>query len=232
MEGYLAHSQTEEEKAEMEAAITAGELDLDALNQMTQFDKRLMAVPAPEPSERLRSNFYQMLAEEKRKEKAAPNLKHWFADWLEVFKNQFTLGQLAYNVVVLVIGVALGFALNKRQNPGDEKLIALTTEMQQMKKMMMLTLLEQPSVTDRLKAVNLTTDMEQADDKVIKSLLQTLNSDPSVNVRLAAIEALFQHCENPIAREGLVSAITRQESPLVQLALADIMVAMQEKKFG
>jgi len=60
-------------------------------------------------------------------------------------------------------------------------------------------------------------------------LLQTLNHDPSVNVRLAAIEALYEHAAHPTARQGLVQSIGQQDSPLVQLALADIMVAMQEK---
>jgi hypothetical protein len=229
MAGFLAQEQTEAEKAEMEAAITSGALDLDRLNELSQFNNRLAAVAAPEPSERLRSNFYQMLAEEKRKEKSRLGLSDWFTSMLERLRDQITLGQLAYSLVVLALGVTLGLNYSRKQNTGDEKLVALTTEMQQMKKMMMLTLLEQPSATDRLKAVNLTNDMEQADDKVIKSLLQTLNSDPSVNVRLAAIEALYQHAGNPLAREGLVSAITKQESPLVQLALADVMVAMQEK---
>ena len=227
--GFLAQNQTEAEKAEMEAAITTGALDLDKLNDLSQFNQRLSAVAAPMPSERLRSNFYQMLAEEKRKQKSRPGLKDWLSNFFEGLSARITIGQLAYSVVVLVLGVVLGLNFNRKQSAGDEKLLAITTEMQQMKKMMMLTLLEQPSATDRLKAVNLTTNMEQADDKVIKSLLQTLTNDPSVNVRLAAIEALYQHADNPLAREGLVSAITKQESPLVQLALADVMVAMQEK---
>jgi hypothetical protein len=229
MAGFLAQNQTEAEKAEMEAAIKAGALDLDKVNDLTQFNHRLAAVPLPEPTERLRSNFYQMLAEEKRKGTSRPGVADWFVNLLDHLRAQVTLGQLVYSSLLLVLGVALGLNYNRKPATGDEKLAALTTEMQQMKKMMMLTLLEQPSATDRLKAVNLSTDMVQADDKVIKSLLQTLNSDPSVNVRLAAIEALYQHAENPAAREGLVSAITRQESPLVQLALADVMVAMQEK---
>ena len=61
-------------------------------------------------------------------------------------------------------------------------------------------------------------------------MLQTLNNDPNVNVRLATIEALYQHAENPTVREGLIAAITKQDSPLVQIALADVMLSLQEKK--
>lgn len=226
---YIKGNQTETEKTEMEAAIAAGHLDLDYLNQITQFNHRLATAPVPAPSERLRSNFYQMLAEEKRKSKTGWSTRNRLASIWQNLHEEFSFGKLAYGFVLLALGVVLGLNAGPEKNKENEKLVALTAEMQQLKKMMMLTLLEQPTATERLKAVNLTADLEQADDKVIKSLLQTLNHDPSVNVRLASIEALYQHAKNPVARAGLVSAINQQESPLVQLALADVMVAMQEK---
>ena len=226
---FLAGNQTEAEKAKMEKAIASGELKIDTLNELTKFNDRLTAISIPEPSESMRSNFYQILAEEKQKTKSRNGLSTWLVNKFRQISGNISWGQLTYSVAVLALGIFLGFSYRQSAVADDEKLAALTTEMQQMKKMMMLTLLEQPSATDRLKAVSLTADMETADDKVIKSLLQTLNNDPSVNVRLAAIEALYQHASNPIARAGLVSSITRQDSPLVQLALADVMVAMQEK---
>jgi hypothetical protein len=36
--------------------------------------------------------------------------------------------------------------------------------------------------------------------------------------------------DNPIVREGLVQSIVRQDAPIVQVTLADLMVALQEKK--
>ena len=227
--GYVSNSQTESEKQALQNALQAGEIKETEVNELKSFYAKLEALPVPEPGPAVRSNFYQMLAEEKRKEQA--RRKWWFSlnSFLQSLLVQVPLGKLAYGLVLLAAGVFLGTWFNKNQNTEAEKLAALTSEMQQMKQMMMLTLLEQPSATDRLKAVSLTTDMETADDKVIKALLQTLNHDPNVNVRLSAIEALYQHADNPLARQGLVQAIGKQESPLVQLALADVVVAMQEK---
>src|SRR5687768_4927138 len=118
MAGFIAQNQTEAEKAEMEAAITAGTLDLDKLNELSHFNNRLSAVATPEPGERLRSNFYQMLAEEKRKEKSRPGLADWFSRFFERLSAQITIGQLAYSAVVLVLGVALGLNYNRPQNTG------------------------------------------------------------------------------------------------------------------
>ena len=99
-----------------------------------------------------------------------------------------------------------------------------------MREVMMLSLLDNDSATERLKAVNISTDVKSADNRITEALLKTLNNDPNVNVRLAAIEALLHHASNPMAREGLVNAITVQESPIVQAALADAMLILQETK--
>jgi HEAT repeat protein len=64
---------------------------------------------------------------------------------------------------------------------------------------------------------------------VIDALLSTLNHDDNVNVRLATLEALAPLAANPTVRLGLVRALPHQDSPLVQSALADVMVQLQER---
>ena len=81
--------------------------------------------------------------------------------------------------------------------------------------MMMLSLLENPSATERLRAVGYTKNLNDANGRVIDALLTTLNNDPNVNVRLVTLEALAELAHDPRAREGLVQSLTKQESPLV-----------------
>jgi hypothetical protein len=95
--------------------------------------------------------------------------------------------------------------------------------------MMMISLLEKESATDRLRAVSLSEEIQGPSKKVTDALFKTLNSDPSVNVRLASLEALQNYAKAPTVREGLVRAIAQQDSPLVQVALADLMVKLQVK---
>jgi len=98
-----------------------------------------------------------------------------------------------------------------------------------MQEEMLLTLIEQESATDRLKAVSLTQNISKADEKVVNALLQSLNQDPNVNVRLVAIEALLRYAEQPEVRMGLINSISKQDSPLVQIALSEAMVLLSEK---
>ncbi|MDH4198659.1 MAG: HEAT repeat domain-containing protein, partial [Candidatus Aminicenantes bacterium] len=72
-------------------------------------------------------------------------------------------------------------------------------------------------------------ETDDLDGEMIQALLRTLNDDPNVNLRLAAAESLAGQARNPAVRRGLIESIDRQESPLVQLALADILLDLGEK---
>jgi HEAT repeat protein len=98
-----------------------------------------------------------------------------------------------------------------------------------MKQVMMLSLLQDPSASQRIRAINYTEDIGNVNLKVISALFTTLNEDPNVNVRLATLDALIKLAGEPKVREGLVRSIDLQDSPLMQSAIADAMVKLQEK---
>jgi hypothetical protein len=72
--------------------------------------------------------------------------------------------------------------------------------------------------------------MNQVSHKVTEALFKTMNRDDNVNVRLAALEALVPYAKQSTVREELVRSIGKQDSPLVQVALAELMATIQEKK--
>ena len=96
--------------------------------------------------------------------------------------------------------------------------------------MMSITMLNQPSPTERIKAVNVLQSINHGDGRVVNALLTTLNTDKNVNVRLFALDVLVQKADNPQVRQGLINSIGRQDSPLMQLALADAMITLREKE--
>lgn len=141
--------------------------------------------------------------------------------------------RLAYSFILLSIGIAAGYWLQRSSTPTvayQQQIDTLSTQVQEMRQMMMLSLLENPAASERLRAVSYTEEINQVDEKVMEALLTTLNNDPNVNVRLVTLEALAKLANHAKVREGLVQSITRQESPLVQSALADVMVKLQEKR--
>ena len=106
----------------------------------------------------------------------------------------------------------------------------LTQQVSDLREMMIFSLLEKESASERIKAVNLTSEMNEVSEKVTDALFKTMNRDENVNVRLSALEALKPYAKQSRVREQLIESIGKQDSPLVQVALAEFMAAIQEKK--
>jgi HEAT repeat protein len=178
----------------------------------------------------MEADFRAMLAGyERAQQQASPSPLEWLRGWFEVTWMSPLAGRLAFGLVMLLLGWGAGYWFAPRTGgPAPDAPVASAGETGRQD--MVLTLISQASATDRLKAVGYTSELQQADERVIKALLFTLNHDENVNVRLVTVEALFRFAADPAVREGLVRSIPQQESPLVQIALADAMVALHEKR--
>ncbi len=220
IERYNNGSATREEIQQIEKAIETGEHTLSQITDFNRLSGQLKSWDAGEPSMELSSRFYESLADAKRGEKK--KFVFHVPSWNELWP------RLAFGVTMLLIGFGIGYWV---PSPGSsDNVTELQLQVSELKEMMMLSMLEKESATDRLKAVSLTNEMDQVSQKVTSALLQTLNTDANVNVRLAAIEALKPYVQDSGVREGLIQSIAKQESPLVQMSLAELMAAIQEKK--
>lgn len=217
---------TNEELRMLEKALEEGEISLDEIESLSVLNKKIN-FSIPEPDSELRTQFYQNLEQEKARLMRG-NFLSGLGMWLKDLGWQPSTIRMAYSLMLIVVGVAFGLWISG-VGKSDQKIDALTAEVNQMKEMMMLTLLKEPVAIERLKAVNLVMDAPRVDNKVIEALLNTLNSDENVNVRLATIEVLIKYASNPIARKGLVESIPNQTSATIQYALAEAMVVIGEK---
>jgi hypothetical protein len=129
---------------------------------------------------------------------------------------------------LLIVGWFLGYQVTPR--PERARIEFLASEVREMKTTVMLAMLENSSAAERMKAVHFAQELSGPDEAVLTALARTVNDDPNVNVRLMAVDALALYADHPKVREELVHAIVRQESPLVQLALAEVMLALNEKR--
>ncbi|MFD2522581.1 HEAT repeat domain-containing protein [Emticicia soli] len=191
-------------------------------------------VAVPKPSDNLPIQFYTMLETFKGAENKKVNKTAFWEDLRNKIEGLFTprmLLRLTYSMFLLMIGLGTGYWLNDRRTPDYQGQIqVLSDQVQDMNQKMMLTLLENSSATERLRAVSYTKEINEVDGQVVEALLSTLNNDSNVNVRLVTLEALVQLADNPKVREGLVQSILKQDTPLVQAALADVMVQLEEKR--
>jgi len=220
------------ERAAREAHLAQCPACRQELAGLQQLWLTLGAVPTPAPSEQLRPRFYSMLAEFQAAERRT-TLWQRLQLWLQPLLTPGPGLRLAYTLLVLVAGLAIGYGVSsQRQEAGA---VATVTEAPEAaasdpEQRMVLAMLENPSATQRLRAVSSTKDIAQVNKQVVDALLSTLNNDPNVNVRLATLDALAELGRDPVVRQGLVHSLTMQESPLVQSALADVMVQLQVRR--
>lgn len=182
------------------------------------------SMEAPKTSLQMDENFFGMLSDEIEKGKKNENKRPFWDGIFTVFRPL-----LAYGILLLAIGFGVGYYLSSPQQSKPIETTVSNNETEEVRQKLVLTLLEQPSANQRLQGVSEANKFENADEIVIKALLQTLNNDSNVNVRLAAIESLTNYVDNPVVRQGLVQSIPNQESPILQITLANLMVALQEK---
>ena len=216
LQHYVGGKLSEEQRAQLERLIEDGVIQLDELQDVKSLSDAIQSVAAPEPSGQLDRKFHEMLKEEQGKVlKSTPLLLS--GPWM----------RWAAVGILFLVGVAIGrYTISEKR---EDRVEILSSQIGELKEMVMLSLLEKDAATERLRAVNLTHDMNNVSFKVTGALLETLNHDENINVRLAALEALVPYANQDTIRVELVRSIAKQTSPLVQVALAELMVALQEK---
>jgi len=213
-----------------------------ALQEIT---RKLDALPAvEEPSPRLRKQFYAMLETHQRDADsvspfalARSRLDRFFAALLP---SQPAL-QFAFALALLVGGVLagsryLGAPAARPAAPDNSAEVAalrkqgedLRKQVDDMGKLVAASLLQQKSTSERLSAVLATMDLKSPDRKVLSDLVGALAFDPSVNVRLSAVEALAPHADDLLVRAGLLNALSRESAPLVQVAMIELLTSVHE----
>lgn len=98
------------------------------------------------------------------------------------------------------------------------------------KKVLAFDSMAQTSASDRIQAVNQSYELDQADREITQLLINTLNFDANVNVRLAACQALMHYENEEGVREALIQSLRIQKDPNVQLTLIESLVAIKERR--
>ena len=84
------------------------------------------------------------------------------------------------------------------------------------------------SPASRITAIDNTYKLKDAGDDVVNALVETLNSDPNTNVRLAALDGLSRFYQDNYVRKKLIASLKKQQDPFVQIALINLLTRMKE----
>ena len=198
--------------------------------------KKLALLPEEQPSPALESRFKAMLEsyQEGRWEKtslAAEKIKTpvpmlWgLGNWRQL---------PAAGIVWACLFLACGYFIGKHADRGPDvaaqaQLNEMRQELGATRQMVALSMLQQQSASQRLEGVSWSTRLPEPDPKVMGALMHTVRFDNSVDVRLAALDALGRYADRPEVRRELVDVLQTTQSPMIQVALIDLLVDLHDK---
>lgn len=222
IDGRLTESERKEVK-ELLSTDTNVRVLYEQLKQVTSAMDRSAEI---NPSNRLYRGFQQMLHEEIAEDRAPKQKQVFFAP---------NVIRAAAAVLLVAAGIAIGNYVNEYNRQKEQLAIiqkekdSIAAENFRLKTDMLAMMGDQNSASQRMKGVNVALSYERADDEVVNVLVKTLNEDKNTNVRLAALDALSKFHQEPGVRKALIASLSKQDDPIVQIALIQLMVKMKEK---
>lgn len=229
LDGRLSEAGSAEVRAHL-ASCPDCQREFSSLAQtLSALDK----LPDAKPSSRLRAGFYAMLEEEKNSAasvQAAVARRHR-AQRLGIWRWILApAGALAIGLGAFQFGTHYGTPVAPATTDAATKkeLAELRAKVDSVGQMVGMSLLQQRSTSERLQTVLATLDQKNPNQKILSDLIGALALDPSVNVRLTALDALYPHADQQLVRAGVLASLPREQNPLVQVAMIDFLVAARD----
>lgn len=230
---YLTGDLAAESQKEILSHIAACPSCREEIESLSAVWTKLGVLPLEQPSGNLRGRFYSMLEDYKNEietTKSAPRLRSskFWEDIRRTFSFRKPAFVGAFSFAVLAVGLGAGYLLSSGGR--GSRLAALQREVQDMRQTVSLSLLNQPSASERIQGIGWSSRVDNPSAKTLEALISTLNSDSNANVRLAAVDALYLFRDHPLVKDSLVRSLATQDSPLVQVALIDLLVEIRERR--
>jgi anti-sigma factor RsiW len=213
---YIDGKLDEKERVAVEREMAQNEEASKLYEQLLKIIQEMERVQDVKPSQSLQQNFEKMLAEEMQQAKGS-----------QFFFQPLAL-RIAAGVVFVLLGIGIGFWLNSSYQQKRE-IARLRHEMDSTKQAMLGLLTNQQSASQRMVGATVAYQLVKADDEIVNALVKALNEDPNTNVRLAALEALGKFKHEVSVRKVLIESLAKQNDPVVQISLIQMMVDMKEK---
>lgn len=171
--------------------------------------KPLDELQIPEPSVQLKDSFAQ-------------KLDQYSSSYIPITVERRTnlYIKVATIAAIFIFGWFIG-SLNTRNDKLTLK--QLQYQLDQNNNLLVLTLLQQSSVSDRLQATNVSYSISNLNEQVLSALINSLENDSDPNVRIKCAEALAMHLKSDTACKVFERALSYQNDPYMQLMLINLI---------
>jgi hypothetical protein len=226
---YFDHNLNEEQCLEFEKHSTSCEKCSEDFREYKILLNSIADTKMELPDESMKLNFYYMLQSEINRMNTDETssikrsvIKRWPSALLKI----------AAGFVLIIAGAFLGNIIHQKITTGNSssKYSVNTKELNEKRDMLLVSLLNEDSPGERIKAVSLVEENKTIDPKLLNALIKVLNNDQNVNVRLAAAYTLSKFLDTPMVRDSVVESLGKQSEPLIQIMLMNILTEKKELK--
>lgn len=189
-------------------------------NLFNAFDNEIPA----EPSAAVRIGFEKMLENEKKKISEKEKIIPINTEKKNAFLRKFL--KVAAVVSLLLCSYFLG---KFHQTERSTTTITNNSETEDLQNEM-LALLNNTSASKRIQGVSYFESQPDLDEEIINALRDRMFNDNNSNVRLTAVEALGKFTHSETVKNSLISALKSEKDPVIQIAIIQILVQIQEQK--
>jgi hypothetical protein len=175
-------------------------------SEMQSFLQFTDSFPEIEPPKGMKEEFLEIFEMEKMQ--LVKSI--WFPSWIKI----------AASVLIIAGTFITGYFSGSK----NKEITSLQAELTAMKQEVLLAGLSEYSGPQKIQAVYNIKSSGQASETLVNALVNTMNSDKNVNVRLAAINALSEMMDkNPKIKTELIKSLSVQENPLLQISLIQVL---------
>jgi hypothetical protein len=195
----------------------------------------LELLPVAEPDPAMRPRFMEVLEAyqagmEQGRDRAvvagvSPNQKHW---WMAGWWPAKAVWQTAL-AMVLLVGGGFGEHYLARPRTAAPEIATLQAQVENLRQTVALSMLQDQSSSSRIRGVSYASQVQRPDSQIEQALLSALNHDANINVRLRAVDALENLAGHADIQRALVDSLPLQDSPLVQVAVIDVLTEVNDK---
>lgn len=234
LDGRLDEASTTEIEEHLSACAACSREMEDVQELMTAMETTSLETPPAA----LRDSFNMMLQSELNMQTTTniieefPTATQPPATDAGIFRFSSPLWRVAAAVILVAGGIGIGMTL--RPKPAEpsarEEIADMRKELKEMKEEVLFNLINDESASQRIKAVSYVDGMASPDQPVIGALVNTLNHDKSVNVRLASLYSLARFADRQAVRDSLVNSLKVQTDPIIQVVLINLLGEKRETR--
>lgn len=216
---YLHNELSDEYNSLIENHLTICSHCNNELENLKKLIESIENSQKPEPPSYLRAQFSELINKEKTNYEEGIKQK-------PLIYSKRILVRVAAAIALLLIGNAIGMFTYPYliKNSSNFEVALIKEEVSTLKEALVISMIKQESVSERVRALNMTSELKELDSKLFEVLLETLNEDPSPNVRITAAQALSNYMKSEQVRDSLINSLQFQNNPLVQITLINIIV--------